>query len=99
MLIHRATPPSLHSPPPTIRGVAPTGPPKWPHPPPPLTPIELNLALDGPSKEASPEIDQRVLPKFAECIPDSLLAQFASQRLYDWSAANEVCQMPDRKRV
>jgi ATP-dependent Lhr-like helicase len=58
------------------------------------SPIELNRALDAPPKEASPEIDQRFLPKFADCIPDNLLAQFASQRLYDWSAANEVCQMP-----
>ena len=35
MLFHGATPPSLHSPPPSIRGVVPTGPPKWPPPPPP----------------------------------------------------------------
>ena len=46
-----------------------------------------------PPKEPSPEIDPRFLPKFAECIPDDLLAHFAGQRLYDWSAANEVCQM------
>ena len=45
-------------------------------------------------KEASAEIDERFLPKAAECIPNDLLAQFASQRLYDWSAANEMCQMP-----
>jgi hypothetical protein len=37
MLIHCTTPPSLHSPPLTIRGVAPAGPPKWLPPPPPLT--------------------------------------------------------------
>ena len=58
------------------------------------SPIELNRALDAPPKEASPEIDQRFVPKFAECIPDNLLAHFASQRLYDWSAATEVCRMP-----
>jgi ATP-dependent Lhr-like helicase len=58
------------------------------------SPIELNRALDAARKEEFPEIDQRFLPKFAECIPDNLLAQFVSQRLYDWSSANEVCQMP-----
>jgi hypothetical protein len=58
------------------------------------SPIELNRALDAPPEEASPEIDQRFLPKFAECIPNNLLAQFASQCLYDWSAANEICQLP-----
>ena len=58
------------------------------------SPIELNRALDGQPKDPSPEIDQRFLPKFAECIPNNLLAQFASQRLYDWSAAKEVCHQP-----
>src|ERR1039457_3578060 len=37
MLIHRTTPHCLHSPPSSIRGVAPPGPPKWLPPPPPLT--------------------------------------------------------------
>jgi len=57
------------------------------------SPIELNRALEAPPKDLAFEIDQRFLPKFAECIPDSLLAQFASHCLYDWSAANEVCLM------
>jgi len=58
------------------------------------SPIELSQALDTLPKEASAGIDERFLPKFAECIPASLLALFASQRLYDWSAANEVCHLP-----
>ena len=35
-------------------------------------------------------MDQRFLPKFSECIPDNLLAQFARERLYDWDAAKQV---------
>lgn len=37
-----------------------------------------------------PAIDERFRPKFAECLPDALLAQFAHERLYDWSAAQVV---------
>ena len=47
MLFHGATPPSLHSPPPSIRGVVPTGPPKWP-PPPAAAANRLGLHLAGP---------------------------------------------------
>jgi ATP-dependent Lhr-like helicase len=54
------------------------------------SPIELNRALNDPAKSASPEIDPRFRPKFAECLPDHLLAQFARERLYDWSAASQV---------
>src|SRR5215467_5830816 len=58
------------------------------------TPVELNRVLDGPPQDPPPERDQRFLPKFAECIPNDLLAKFASQRLYDWSAAKQVRQLP-----
>ena len=54
------------------------------------SPIELNRALGADPKEVSPEIDQRFLPKFAECLPETLLAQFASERLYDWRAAEQI---------
>jgi ATP-dependent Lhr-like helicase len=54
------------------------------------SPIELKHALDGPPNELPPEIDQRFRPKFAECLPDCLLAQFARERLYDWDAASKV---------
>ena len=63
------------------------------------SPIELNRALDGPPKETSPEIDQRFRPKFAECLPDNLLAQFASERLYDWDAANQLEQLAIIERL
>lgn len=51
------------------------------------SPIELNLALESPSNAPSPEIDQHFLPKFAECLPDGLLVQFAGERLYDVDSA------------
>jgi ATP-dependent Lhr-like helicase len=54
------------------------------------SPVELSRALEAPPKEPLPEIDERFRPKFAECIPDNLLAQFASQRLYDWDGASQV---------
>jgi ATP-dependent Lhr-like helicase len=54
------------------------------------SPIELKRALDSPPSEPAPEIDQRFRPKFAECLPDRLLAEFARERLYDWNAASQV---------
>ena len=54
------------------------------------SPIELKRALDAPPREPAPEIDQRFRPKFAECLPEALLAQFARERLYDWNAASQV---------
>jgi hypothetical protein len=54
------------------------------------SPIELNRLLGADPKEVSREIDQRFLPKFAECIPEALLSQFASERLYDWRAAAQI---------
>src|SRR5579863_4597776 len=51
------------------------------------SPIELNRTLDAPPRGSMPAIDERFRPKFAECLPDALLAQFAHERLYDWSAA------------
>lgn len=54
------------------------------------SPIELKRAVDGPPTEATPEIDERFRPKFAECLPDHLLAQFARKRLYDWPAASQI---------
>ena len=58
------------------------------------SPVELKRSLDGPWKDPFPEIDQRFLPKFAECIPDNLLAQFARQRLYEWDAASQIKRSP-----
>jgi ATP-dependent Lhr-like helicase len=54
------------------------------------SPIELNHTMDGPPKEQAPGIDKRFLPKFAECLPEGLLAQFAIKRLYDWGAASQI---------
>src|ERR1035437_1154544 len=54
------------------------------------SPIELNRAMAAPSKDPALEIDPRFFPKFAECLPDQLLARFARSRLYDWDAANQV---------
>jgi hypothetical protein len=51
------------------------------------SPIELKRSLDAEPQERPPEIDPRFRPKFAECLPDALLAQFAQERLYDWPAA------------
>lgn len=57
---------------------------------PTYSPIELNRALDAPPMDPSTEIDQRFLPKFAECLPSDLLAQFARERLYDWAASVRI---------
>jgi hypothetical protein len=54
------------------------------------SPIEMKRALDGPPCEQSSEIEQRFRPKFAECLPDRLLAEFARERLYDWDSASQV---------
>src|ERR1035437_5763273 len=43
------TPHCLHSPPSSIRGVAPPGPPKWLHPPPPLTPAQSSTLISLPA--------------------------------------------------
>jgi ATP-dependent Lhr-like helicase len=56
------------------------------------SPIELKLAMDAPQQDSRPEIDARFRPKFAECIPDPLLAQFARERLFDTDAANYIQQ-------
>ncbi|MCX6621226.1 MAG: hypothetical protein NTY38_09125 [Acidobacteria bacterium] len=55
---------------------------------------ELKRGLDAPPEDPAHEIDPHFLPKFAECIPDNLLAQFARERLYDWAAARQVMQLP-----
>jgi hypothetical protein len=52
--------------------------------------IELKRLLDTAPQERPPEIDPRFRPKFAECLPDALLAQFAQERLYDWPAAERT---------
>jgi hypothetical protein len=52
--------------------------------------IELKRLLDAPPQERPPEIAPRFRPKFAECLPDALLAQFAQERLYDWPAAVRI---------
>jgi ATP-dependent Lhr-like helicase len=54
------------------------------------SPIELNRALEAAPKNAKPEIDQRFLPKFAECLPEELLARFAQERLYDVEVASRI---------
>jgi ATP-dependent Lhr-like helicase len=54
------------------------------------SPIELNRAMDGPPNEQATEIDKRFLPKFAVCLPEGLLEQFAIKRLYDWDAASQI---------
>jgi ATP-dependent Lhr-like helicase len=63
------------------------------------SPIELNRAMDGPPKDPPPEIDERFRPKFAECLSDSLLAQFARERLYDWHAATQIEQSRIAQRI
>ncbi len=52
--------------------------------------IELKQLLDAQPQEMPPEIDPRFRPKFAECLPDNLLARFAQERLYDWPAAERT---------
>jgi hypothetical protein len=52
--------------------------------------IELKRSLDAQPQDRPPEIDPRFRPKFAECLPDALLAQFAQERLYDWPAAVRI---------
>jgi ATP-dependent Lhr-like helicase len=51
------------------------------------SPVELKRLLDRSLRESDPELDTRFRPKFAECVPQHLLAQFARERLYDWPAA------------
>ena len=54
------------------------------------TVIQLKRSLDARPLERPPEIDPRFRPKFAECLPDALLAQFAQKRLYDWPVALRI---------
>ena len=56
------------------------------------SPVELKRSLDTPTDLAPTEPDSRFRPKFAECIPDNLLALFAWERLYDWDAAKQIEQ-------
>lgn len=54
------------------------------------SPINLKRALEA-EQEPKPLLpESRFRPKFAECLPDNLLALFAWERLYDWSAADHV---------
>jgi ATP-dependent Lhr-like helicase len=59
------------------------------------SPIDLKHRLDNPQNPLSSPPDSRFRPKFAECLPDGLLARYAWERLYDWSAANYV----NRERI
>jgi ATP-dependent helicase Lhr and Lhr-like helicase len=54
------------------------------------SPVELKRALDAPTQDRDTEIDARFRPKFAECLPEHQLAQFARERLYDWPAASQI---------
>jgi ATP-dependent Lhr-like helicase len=56
------------------------------------SPIELKQALDAPAKDSPPQMDVRFQPKFVECLPDHLIVQFASHRLYDTAAAAYIKQ-------
>ena len=54
------------------------------------SPVELKRSLDRPSEASAPPPDPRFRPKFAECLPDNLLARFAWERLYDWPSAKQI---------
>lgn len=54
------------------------------------SPIELKRTLDKSPRERILDVDDRFLPKFAECLPDHLLSQYAQERLYDWPGASQV---------
>lgn len=54
------------------------------------SPIELKRRLDHPCEPDPSLPDSRFRPKFAECLPDNLLARYAWERLFDWSAADYV---------
>ncbi len=56
------------------------------------SPVELKRSLDSRAHLTSPKPDPHFRPKFAECIPDKLLALFAWKRLYDWAAAKQIEQ-------
>jgi len=54
------------------------------------SPVELKRSLDVPPQDRDPEIYPRFRPKFAECLPEYQLAQFARERLYDWPGASQI---------
>ena len=54
------------------------------------SPVELKRSLDRPSEPSAPPPDPRFRPKFAECLPNNLLARFAWERLYDWPSAKQI---------
>lgn len=62
-------------------------------------PVALKGALDNPARDIAPDLDDRFLPKFAECLPDNLLNRFAAERLYDWDAAAQVASRPVIERL
>ena len=57
------------------------------------TPIELQRLLDAPPGHPISEVDDRFRPKFSECLPDELIAEFANQRLYDWTDGKRTLEM------
>jgi ATP-dependent Lhr-like helicase len=54
------------------------------------SPVELERSLDAPPQDLDTDINPRFRPKFAECLPEHQLAQFAHERLYDWAAASQI---------
>jgi ATP-dependent Lhr-like helicase len=52
--------------------------------------IELRARLDTHASVSPPERDPHFRPKFAECVPENLLALLGWNRLYDWQAADRV---------
>lgn len=58
------------------------------------SPVVLKAALDNPTRDVAADLDDRFLPKFAECLPESLRVRFAAERLYDWDAAAQVVRCP-----
>jgi ATP-dependent Lhr-like helicase len=54
------------------------------------SPVELKRSLEAPTQDRDTEIDARFRPKFAECLPERQLVQFARERLYDWPAADQI---------
>jgi hypothetical protein len=63
------------------------------------SPIELKQALDAPAKDLAPQINERFLPNFAECLPDHLIVRFAGERLYDRDGASQIEQAPILERL
>jgi hypothetical protein len=54
--------------------------------------VELRRAIETRQNLVFPQINRQNLPKFAECVPERLLGEFALLRNYDQRAANCILE-------